>query len=274
MEFVKYFLLPKPKRPCRLRTEELLSQAFPDNIPYTALHMVRITLLCLHGWGGSNESFRELREALSGSNVEIIAPDLPGFGNEPEPPRPWSTDDYAEWVEEHCAVASPVHLLGHSHGGRVGLSIVLRKRLPVSHLYLCASAGIRHPQRLRKALGVSLAKTGKAVLTLPGLGRLQEPARKVLYKLFRVHDYERASAVMRETLRIVTEEDVRRRLPHIDVPTDIFWGARDRMTPVSDGYLMQREIPQSTLHVFPGIGHRVHRDRASAIADVILRTIG
>src|SRR3989344_3049617 len=54
-------------------------------------------LLCLHGWGGSKESFSELREALKNTDIEILTPDLPGFGSEPEPDRPWTVDDYAEW---------------------------------------------------------------------------------------------------------------------------------------------------------------------------------
>src|SRR3990167_11456027 len=58
------------------------------------------TLLCLHGWGGSKESSTERREALKDSDITILTPDLPGFGSEPEPSRPWTTDDYAEWVAE------------------------------------------------------------------------------------------------------------------------------------------------------------------------------
>ncbi len=52
-------------------------------------------LVCLHGWGGSKESFTELREALKDSGVEILTPDLPGFGSEPEPDHPRTTNDYA-----------------------------------------------------------------------------------------------------------------------------------------------------------------------------------
>ena len=60
----------------------------------------RPVLVCLHGWGGSKESFTELRAVLKGEPIEILTPDLPGFGKEPEPKKPWTTDDYANWVEE------------------------------------------------------------------------------------------------------------------------------------------------------------------------------
>ena len=60
-------------------------------------------LVCLHGWGGSKESFTELREALQDVPCEIVTPDLPGFGDAAEPERPWTVDDYADWVESYIS---------------------------------------------------------------------------------------------------------------------------------------------------------------------------
>jgi pimeloyl-ACP methyl ester carboxylesterase len=254
---------------------------------------MRPILVCIHGWGGSKESFTELREALKGQDIEILTPDLPGFGDEPEPDRPWSTDDYAkwtaQWIEERLAHSTSsgqavsdkrqVYLLGHSHGGRIALKLVTQQSLstfnfPLStHLFLCASAGIRHPRHFKRIIGLTLAKLGKFFLMIPGLKALEPLGKKFLYKLVRVHDYENASPVMRETLIKVTAEDLRPLLSKVTVPTDIFWGTDDGMTPVSDGKLMHREIKGSHLHLYPGIRHRVHRDKAQEIAAVILKTL-
>lgn len=237
------------------------------------------TLLCLHGWGGTKESFTELREALKDTDITILTPDLPGFGSEPEPNHPFTNDDYADWVvdwlqKNHPSALNPQSssstlLLGHSHGGRIAIKLVSGNRLPVAHLFLCASAGIRHMRHFKRILGLMLAKTGKVFLSIPGMRSLQPLGKKLLYKLVRVHDYEKASPIMRDTLINVTEEDLRPLLQTIHVPTDIFWGINDGMTPVSDGKLMQRKIPGSTLHLFPGIRHGVHRERAADIAAVI-----
>ncbi len=244
-------------------------------------------LLCLHGWGGSKESFRELRDALKETDLLILTPDLPGFGDEPEPDRPWSVDEYADWVEQWYKRQSdtsqqPIALLGHSHGGRIAIKLAARHSpltthnspLLISHLYLCAAAGIHHPRVLRRSVGFLLAKIGALVFRIPGIRALEPQGKKVLYRLMRVHDYERASPIMRETMRRVRNEDLTTHLSSITVPTDIFWGTDDTMTPLKDGRLMHRLIKGSHLHVFPGIRHRVHRDKAQDIASVIRSQVG
>lgn len=238
-------------------------------------------LLCLHGWGGSKESFTELRKALKDADLAILTPDLPGFGSEPEPQRAWTTDDYADWVvgwlkRQRIAESTNqrILLLGHSHGGRIAIKLAARlhdssKTLPIAnidHLFLCASAGIRHPRHFKRICGMMLAKTGRGFLSLPGLSLLQPLGKKFLYKLIRVHDYERASPVMRETLVKVSSEDLTPLLSSVTVPTDIFWGDQDRMTPVSDGRLMHNLIRGSALHAFHGVRHGVHREKAAEIA--------
>lgn len=250
-------------------------------------------LLCLHGWGGSKESFAELRAALDHEEISILTPDLPGFGEEPEPDRPWSVDDYADWVEGYLLktlrptpyAQTPLLLLGHSHGGRIAIKLASNKlqathsglRGPqglrtasykLEHLYLCAAAGIRH-RSFKRVLGRLLAAIGHAVLSIPVLSRLEPFAKKMLYKLLREHDYERASPIMRQTLARVTEEDLTPLLSKITVPTDLFWGEDDTYTPVKDGYTMHKGIHGSVLHTFEGTRHRVHRDRAQEIASVI-----
>ena len=114
-----------------------------------------------------------------------------------------------------------------------------------------------------------LAKSGKALFSIPGLKQLQPLGKRLLYKLVRVHDYEKASPVMQKTLIRVSQEDLRPLLPKITVPTDIFWGTKDGMTPYKDGVLIHKKIRGSRLHTYKGITHRVHRDKASEIAQVI-----
>ncbi|MBI5794630.1 alpha/beta hydrolase [Candidatus Uhrbacteria bacterium] len=254
-------------------------------------------LLCLHGWGGSGESFTELRAALEGSNLTILTPDLPGFGAEPEPPRAWTNDDYADWVEKwfQSEVRSPkseVLLLGHSHGGRVAIILAARQKRatrnedvkshvgdhvpftgPTSnftHLFLCAPAGIRRGQYLKRTTGWIMAKTGRLLLSVPIVAaRFQPLAKRLFYRLLHVHDYEVASPAMRQTMVLVTSQNMRPLLSHIKIPTDIFWGEDDQITPLRDGRIAQGEIKGSTLHVYPHVRHRVHRDRAKEIAGVI-----
>ena len=257
---------------------------------------MKLILLCLHGWGANHHSFDELRKELNGSGIEILTPDLPGFGKEPEPEKPWTTYDYAEWVMEWVKIhippplplpqgrdASPkgevlFALLGHSHGGRIAIKLASRYSLhtthyKLEHLFLCAAAGIRHPRHIKRAIGLTLAKTGKLFLSIPGIRYLQPIGKKLLYKLVRVHDYELASSIMRQTMINVCKEDLRPLLKNIRVPTDIFWGEDDGMTTMSDGIFMHRQIKGSHLHTYPHTRHRVHRDRAKEIAQIIMSNV-
>lgn len=242
------------------------------------------TLVCLHGWGGSQASFRELLTALDGvPNVQILTPDLPGFGAKPEPKKPWTIDDYADWVEDYIQQHRDPHaralvILGHSHGGRIALMLAARQARktqrarrtttipPIDRLFLCAPAGIRHARHFRRIIGLTLAKSGKLLCAIPGLATLAPLGKRLLYRLVRVHDYERASPIMRETLIRVSRQDLRPLLKDIRTPTELFWGKDDRMTPFGDARIMEREIPGAILHAFAGIRHAVHRERAAFIA--------
>jgi pimeloyl-ACP methyl ester carboxylesterase len=236
--------------------------------------MTKTVLVCLHGWGGSKESFTELREALKGTEIEIFTPDLPGFGAEPEPETSWTNDDYADWVETYIHSQfqipnSKFFLLGHSHGGRIAVKLALRGTIHIDHLFLCAPAGIRHGRHFKRMAGLILAKTGKKVMGAAGLKKHSEAARRFLYKLVRVHDYEKASPRMQQTLLNVTREDFRPLVHGVNIPTDIFWGTDDGMTPVSDAKIFHRDIAGSELHIYEGVRHGVHRDKAKEIAAVI-----
>ncbi len=233
-------------------------------------------LLCLHGWGGSSASFLELRDALAHDAVTVLSPDLPGFGGEPEPEKPWTVDDYADWVTEYLKkqnVKEPIYLLGHSHGGRISIKLAARKIVPIRHLYLCAAAGMRRRRYAKRVLGLLLSKIGHALFLVPGMKSLESTARKLLVKFVGSHDYDKASELMKKTLVLVTKENLEPLLSTIDVPTDIFWGEDDRQTPVTDAYLLRDGIRGSSLTVFPGLRHRVHRDKAMEIAEVIRKQL-
>jgi len=230
-------------------------------------------LLCLHGWGRSVDSkaFDALREALSRDPVQVIAPDLPGFGKSSEPLIPWCVADYADCIEKlvQRLGLQNVHLLGHSFGGRIAIKLASGNPPWLSRLHLCGAAGVGRDLLIRRRFWLFVAKLGNVFFSIPGVVRLKPFARKCLYRLLRVHDYAEASALMRATMQCVIEEDLTPLLDRIQVPTDLFWGTQDRLTPLRDGELMNKRIVQSKLHVFPGVRHRVHIERAAEIAKVI-----
>ncbi len=228
-------------------------------------------LLCLHGWGASHESWGELREELGDEPIRLIAPDLPGCGESAEPPTPWNVDDYVQWLEELLAtlLVTRYSLLGHSHGGRIAIAFAAKRPPGLQHLYLCAAAGVGRELFLKRTFWPATATLGKALLSLPGLRSWKPLCRKYFYTFLGVHDYERATDTMKRTMAGVLDRDLTPDLDRISVPTDIFWGEEDSTTPLAQGELLNKKIVQSRLHVFPGVRHRVHRDRAREIAEVI-----
>lgn len=74
---------------------------------------------------------------------------------------------------------------------------------------------------------------------------------------------------MKETMKKVIEEDLKPLLGSINAPTDVFWGKDDTQTPVSDAKTLEEMIPQAHAHVYPGVRHAVHRERAPQIAELI-----
>jgi pimeloyl-ACP methyl ester carboxylesterase len=160
-------------------------------------------------------------------------------------------------------------LLGHSHGGRIAIAVAARGHLSIEHLYLCAASGIRHRFSPKRSIGRFSAAIGKAIFRLPIVKRFEPFAKKIFYMILGEHDYERASPIMKRTLANVISVDVCPLLQKIAIPTDLFWGEEDTMTPLSDGRTMQENITGSTLHTFLGVCHRVHRDRATEIATII-----
>lgn len=95
-------------------------------------------------------------------------------------------------------------------------------------------------------------------------------AKKLLYRLVRVHDYERASTLMKTTMQLVVREDFRPIIPFITIPVDLFWGKNDGMTPYSDALYMQKHMPHAVLHTFNDGRHGIHRTYASQIIATIL----
>ena len=81
------------------------------------------TIVALHYWAGSGRAFGALRPLLPPA-TRLLAPDLPGFGQQPAPPLfDYSVRAYADWVAAWLA-GQPVGeftLLGHSMGGKIAL---------------------------------------------------------------------------------------------------------------------------------------------------------
>ncbi len=225
------------------------AEAAPGDLP----------IVVLHGWGAHIESVAPILAALEGAS-ELIALDLPGFGESDPPEQAWDVDSYARFMIyflDELGVER-AHLVGHSHGGRVSIALAADEPERVGRLLLVDSAGLRPKRGWRYRRRVAVAKLGRLVARIGGAPgrRLQERMRARVAS----RDYLEASEAMRGTFRAVIAADLSDRLPRIGAPTLLVWGDQDDDTPLWMGHRMEELIPDAGLVVLEGAGHYSYAD--------------
>lgn len=231
-------------------------------------------VVLIHGIGASVEEFSTCLDALAAEH-RVFALDLPGHGRTDKPEKfSYRLPDMAGFVEQFMQVMNlgKVHLIGHSMGGAVSLSLTQQFPERVNRLVLVSSAG----------LGWELAPVFR-LTSLPLVGELltrpQPPKRAswkgVVYDLVVISDedlqidYQQrllpgAQRAFLKTVRSnVTIFGQRRSiiqpilagLAAIQSPALLVWGREDEIVPVSHGQFAVKQIPNARLHIFEKCKH-------------------
>jgi len=235
---------------------------------------MRDSILILHGWAGSSKSWSKTKEILENQGYRVFVPDLPGFGITPDPPNPWSIDDYTGWVRNFSEKQglSQFFLLGHSFGGRIAIKFAVKYPGKLQGLILCASAGITPRPKMKITFFAFISRVGNLIFSLPVLEIFREPTRKLVYILTNARDYYFLQGkVMKETFKKTIEENLTPYLSQIKMPTLIIWGDKDVMVPISDVYKMNKEISNSTLKIIPGGKHALNYQFPEKLAEIIIK---
>jgi len=206
-----------------------------------------------HGWGQSGQVFAPMAESLP--QAAHILLDFPGFGASPLPPAHWGVADYAD----ACAAlldtlplpGKEVIWVGHSFGGRVGVSLVARYPGKITKLCLVAAAGLkrRRPwyQKLRSGIQVAFFKTLRRLpWHLAWVERMKSRMGSA--------DYRNAGAMRPVFVRVVNE-DLAATALQIRCPTLLIYGGRDTETPPSMGEDYAHLIPQVRFLLAPDADH-------------------
>ena len=218
-----------------------------------------LPIVILHGWGAHIEAVGPILAALEGGS-DVIALDLPGFGESDPPEQAWDVDAYARFMIHFLdeLAVDRAHLVGHSHGGRVSIALAADEAARVGRLLLVDSAGIPPKRGWRYRRRVAVAKLGRVMAKVgggPGR-RLQERMRARVAS----RDYLEASEAMRGTFRAVIASDLTDRLPRVQASTLLVWGDQDDDTPLWMGQRMEELIPDAGLVVLEGAGHYSYAD--------------
>ncbi len=209
-------------------------------------------IILLHGWLTDLETMRPLTTNLS-KNFKVFLVDVVGFGKSDMPEKPLCSNDFGDFLKSFCdklEIKNPI-LIGHSNGGRIIINAVGRKLIDPTKIVLIDSAGLKPKRSLKYHLKVSIFKLGKIILNLlPDTEKIREFKNKLKGKVGS-SDYKQSSPVLKETMKIILNEDQRPLLKNITVPTLLIWGKQDTATPISDAKEIEKTLPNCGLVEYP-----------------------
>lgn len=204
------------------------------------------TLLFLHGWAGSWQSWLPILGRLK-DQYNLCAIDLPY-----PKAKTLNLDDYCQFVLDFIKkenIDQPV-IVGHSLGGAIAAKIASKYPRSVSAIVLVSAAAIRHP--------------------LPTLwcffqrfSFLLKPFKSIALRITHLDatDYVALkTATEKNTFRNLIAADLTPILHQITCPTLILWGDQDTSTPIVDGLKIHSLVSQSTFFSFPNSGHFFYLD--------------
>ena len=216
------------------------------------------TAVILQGWATDFKVYSLIISELV-KKYRVIFPLLPGFGGEKEPSEAMSVSDYADLVDSllKSLDVKEADFICHSYGGRIffKLSSSEKTYTRARRAVLCDVAGIMPKRSLGYKIRVKSFKLARKLLSTKVMRFLYPVLLDELNAKSGSADYKNASPVMRRTLVLAVNEDLRECIPSVKASTLITWGKNDDAVPLSDAYFMEKAIADSAVVVFEKSGH-------------------
>jgi pimeloyl-ACP methyl ester carboxylesterase len=222
----------------------------------------REPLLFLHG-GGIVEGF-DCLQAVS-DQFWLIAPLRPGYGGtEADPPLTSGAQVAAAIrdVLDELGVPRTV-LVGHSLGGWLAANFTALFPERVSELVLAAPFGMHVPEHPpANMMAMSPAERYAALTNKPEIweGRIP-PDPDPAFEAARARERESMTRFMPGPF----DPELASVVSLISAPTQLLWGADDRIIPVAHADKWHEALPGASLTVFPATGHLLFHERPNAV---------
>lgn len=260
----------------------------------------------LHGFSGCGAAMADITGPL-GEHLSVIAPDLTGHGaNICAESRAYGIDGMADSVAARIAALDTAaldtaalaagrpaggagggcHLIGYSMGGRVALTLAVRRPELVRSLTLVsASPGLADDEQRRARAELDDRRAEQLAadpqgffddwLRQPlfaGLERLGADWRERSLALRLAND----PAAMARALRLASPGRMRfispQTLCRLTVPAAVVAGGNDHAY-CRIAERLARVLPCARLTIVPGAGHAVHAEAPEAVVDAVLEVV-
>lgn len=224
-------------------------------------------VLIVHGWGDRAKNWLDIQTKLA-QDYDVLALDLPGFGETEMPPSAWTLDSYATFVAAFLRKTSfkPFAVIAHNSGGAIVIRGLANAVIQTERLLLLDSAGIRSEYRGRQNTWQIITRTGK-ILSYPLPKNFKKQLRQRVY--MKVGGNNLVHNRLQATFKQLVTDDVQSNAARLDVPTLLIYGADDLSTPPAYGKILHNLIKGSRLEIVPGAGHFVHRDKPDEVLKLI-----
>lgn len=231
-------------------------------------------VVLVHGFGGNLENWLLNHAALCEGGHTVAALDLPGHGESAKDVQSGSLEELSSAVLAYMdeMKIGQAHLVGHSMGGAICLTVARRSPERVESLTLLAPAGLGQTADGNYIQGFASAASSKQLKPVlqmlfadPELVTRQLVNDTLKYK--RLEGVEQAlttiaGAAIRESVGIEALSGIARRLP-----VSVIWGQQDAVivAPESQAY----RDAGIELHLMPGVGHMAMVEAADQVNKLI-----
>ena len=218
----------------------------------------------LHGWGGSKESFYLVKNHIA-SICNMVFVSFSGFGESKEPSLPYTVEDYAKELKklvDYLVKNEKIVLVCHSFGARVAVMFANLYPEIVSKIMIVDGAGIKPRRGVGYYIKVMRYKSLKRRVQNNKLDK------KVLEK-YGSSDYKALSKVMRQTFVNVVNKDLKNHYKKLSCPVLLFWGEKDKDTPLYMAKKIKKLTKNSALIVIKNAGHFSYLDDRITFIEVL-----
>ena len=223
-------------------------------------------LVFVHGFMGGSRQWQGQSDAF-GERFQVIAPDLPGYGENADAEAQDSIAGFARWVLDTLTArgVERFHLVGHSMGGMIVQDMIAQAPDRVDRLVLYGTGATGLLPGRFEPIGTSKRRA-----------RADGPratARRIAATWFlnceNADAYEPCAAIAERAglQAILAGLDAMQawsgvsQLPDIRARTWVVWGDHDRTYPWSQTEQLWRSISGASLAVLPDCAHAAHLEK-------------